>query len=30
VHDRSAERGGDAGQLLRSIDLGVVDGEPHR
>ena len=29
VHDQSAERGGDAGQLLRAIDLGVVDVEPH-
>src|SRR5271165_6971209 len=30
VHDQSAERGGNAGQLLRAIDLGVIDIEPHR
>jgi hypothetical protein len=29
VHDRSAERGSDAGQLLGAIDLGVIDVEPH-
>ena len=28
VHDQNAERGGDAGQLLAAIDLGVVDVEP--
>ena len=28
MHDQSAERGGDARQLRRAIDLGVVDVEP--